>query len=525
MRITYLFCLLLCAAACGGSSNKKNVYQPVVDPAALIASGKVFSGEEGVRVTIVELKAEGEALVKVTGSRSDFEGKAIPVKVVEDGTYLRFVAQMNGREWHVVVRESNRFNGEATWRTYLGAGYRGGVKLTLDEQESAALDTVAVYRDYESIKADGTLDAMQRFDRKGAEENTMADLNKSAKAMAEACDTQVSVSVAWDTIDDETLKSLSISSYCGGPIDALRNLCSNESAKAFAKKNVKSVECRYGADTRLEVSNGALTWIMNKDSKNMDQFARESLLAEDYQGKSLQYHINVAATRVCVDKAKGRYIVLAPEGAKEPGLLYGDGKNFTRARTPKNMGEGWFLEPRFFNPKHNENFRGLDLRNYSLVEVDDKAGSCSLRCGTKESSLALLSGKEAADITENLTVLPDPHPREPYALARDRRGNYYYVDRSTKPGEERFFQLYVGKKGNLTLQKMKDIVSDSEGEIFASKKGELRLILDRSQASWIEGKKQQPLTLVPVDKNLQLIYNELGVYVGQRLGTPCDDLD
>jgi len=28
---------------------------------------------------------------------------------------------------------------------------------------------------------------------------------------------------------------------------------------------------------------------------------------------------------------------------------------------------------------------------------------------------------------------------------------------------------------------------------------------------------------VPVEENLPLIYNELGVYTGARLGTPCDD--
>jgi len=51
---------------------------------------------------------------------------------------------------------------------------------------------------------------------------------------------------------------------------------------------------------------------------------------------------------------------------------------------------------------------------------------------------------------------------------------------------------------------------------------------------WIQGKKQLTLTVVPIESvdektgepinNYQLIYNELGVYLGQKLGNPCDDL-
>lgn len=51
---------------------------------------------------------------------------------------------------------------------------------------------------------------------------------------------------------------------------------------------------------------------------------------------------------------------------------------------------------------------------------------------------------------------------------------------------------------------------------------------------WIQGKKQLALTVVPIESvdektgepinNYQLIYNDLGVYLGQKLGNPCDDL-
>jgi hypothetical protein len=49
-------------------------------------------------------------------------------------------------------------------------------------------------------------------------------------------------------------------------------------------------------------------------------------------------------------------------------------------------------------------------------------------------------------------------------------------------------------------------------------------VVDREAPStWIEKQKKTELRTVPISENLPLIYNELGVYTGVRLGTPCDD--
>jgi hypothetical protein len=60
--------------------------------------------------------------------------------------------------------------------------------------------------------------------------------------------------------------------------------------------------------------------------------------------------------------------------------------------------------------------------------------------------------------------------------------------------------------------------------IFTTKKGELRLVLDRKKPSWFQGKAETELINLPLDDNRVMIYTDLGVYAGQRLGTPCDDL-
>lgn len=133
--------------------------------------------------------------------------------------------------------------------------------------------------------------------------------------------------------------------------------------------------------------------------------------------------------------------------------------------------------------------------------------------------------EQSAVLLLGAKYVPNPHQREPHALLRDDRGTYYYVDRGRAEGQEKNFRLYVGLKGAMVLQKMTNVVSDSAGEIFSTKSGDLRLLIDREKSSeWIQKKKRTPLRFLDVQENLHLIYAELSVYSGQRLGNPCDDL-
>ncbi|WP_224240689.1 hypothetical protein [Hyalangium gracile] len=230
-------------------------------------------------------------------------------------------------------------------------------------------------------------------------------------------------------------------------------------------------------------------------------------------------------TAVCTD-GKGHYVVIAPEEKKGEQLFYGDAKTLVQvAPPPWGLNGKNFLEPRFFNKTANENFRGIDYRVYSEVEYDAEKKTCAVRCGTRTIPFSLVEPEKATALLKGAKLEPNPQKFVPYALLRDSAGNYYLVERGFAPEDEKRFQVHVGPKGSLKRQEMKDIVSDSEGQIFSTKKGELRLVVDRAIAPmWIEGgKKKMELRTVPITENLQMIYNELGVYSGARLGTPCDD--
>ena len=236
--------------------------------------------------------------------------------------------------------------------------------------------------------------------------------------------------------------------------------------------------------------------------------------------------VDASKLAVCTD-GKAHYVAVGPHEKYISQLYYGDGKIMSEVMIdPSGMLSGTdFLDPRFPNPTANDDFRGLDMRVYSSVDYDKEKKTCSLRCGDRTQALTVMGGPEAAKLMGGATFQKSPRVREPYALARDDRGTYYYVDRGLTAETKSNFRVFVGKKGALKLQKMKDVASDSEGEVFSTASGDLRFVTahDKKEYTWLKGGKSVHLVALPPRENLTLIYTTLGVYTGQKLGTPCDD--
>jgi hypothetical protein len=232
--------------------------------------------------------------------------------------------------------------------------------------------------------------------------------------------------------------------------------------------------------------------------------------------------VDITPIRDALDVAhdgSGHYIAAIPLGTRWE-LYYGDGKLFYRQRVFGGGSDGsqntasWS----FWSPRE-ENHGGLSYNNGSwTVHCGDRSGKRK-----RETQLNSLSEAAAQKILATASFKTLPFKHTPHSLARDRRGIYYLVDRLI---DGKGYRLFVGRRGTMVPYKLIDVVDDSEGQIFVTKKGELRLILDKGEASvtWSKGKQEMKLKEVPVPANRQLIYNDLGVYTTIRLGTPCDDL-
>ncbi|HEX7505539.1 MAG TPA: hypothetical protein VF550_02125 [Polyangia bacterium] len=213
---------------------------------------------------------------------------------------------------------------------------------------------------------------------------------------------------------------------------------------------------------------------------------------------------------------KQHYIAIVPFADIYAHFYYGDGKRFYAQRVGGGGREGDEAWSRtFWEPRVNALWKG---------EIQYRAAKHSVQCGERATELKPIDPEEQSKLLATASFFKPLWEYRAYSLSRDNKGNYYYVDRPREPENNKAFRLFAGTRGNLKLLKMTNVVSDSQGDIFTTKKGELRLVLDRKKPSWFTGKAETELINLPLEDNRVMIYTDLGVYAGQRLGTPCDDL-
>ncbi len=70
--------------------------------------------------------------------------------------------------------------------------------------------------------------------------------------------------------------------------------------------------------------------------------------------------------------------------------------------------------------------------------------------------------------------------------------------RPASPENNNDFRVFKGPKGAVKEQQMVNVVTEGVGSIFITKNGQLRLILDKHETSWIQG-SAKPTALTPLD--------------------------
>lgn len=157
----------------------------------------------------------------------------------------------------------------------------------------------------------------------------------------------------------------------------------------------------------------------------------------------------------------------------------------------------------------------------------DRHGGVALRCGNRRTQLTRLRSHEAAPLLKRAKLYGRFWQRWPHVLARDDDGHYYYVDRwrhDKTSTQLSGFRLFIGVRGKMRQQKLRDVVADPSGEIFITSQGRLKLV--KGKVSWTP-KGAPSVKLVRVDvgdpRSLVMIYRALGPYQSVRLWRPGDD--
>ena len=215
---------------------------------------------------------------------------------------------------------------------------------------------------------------------------------------------------------------------------------------------------------------------------------------------------------------KKHVIAWDPKNMANGALFYGDDKALYQVPVKGGSSDDTQADASFWDPR---------IKSSPAVKVPAGNKELLVSCADSEKTtkFTALSPEEGQKVLENAKILTRRFLRLPDHLMRDEKANYYFIDRFRSTDDSRRdFRLFIGPRGKLKMQPLKDIVDDSEGMIFSTKAGELRLVTGKDP-KWVQGKKEIKLINVPLDEtnNVRMVYMDLGVFDGQPLGTPCDD--
>jgi hypothetical protein len=221
------------------------------------------------------------------------------------------------------------------------------------------------------------------------------------------------------------------------------------------------------------------------------------------------------------DKSGGTYVVYEQsDGAVSSRVWYGTGKTLYeqivigRSRN----GDAWSVNT--WAPRLSE------IRPAAVMRNTD--GTFTKWCDGKDDfALTQITGDKAKTVVDKYSFVSPALVRRPHMFARDDAGIYYYVDRLDNAHGGKGFRVFVGKKGAMKQMSLTDVASDSAGQVFSTKTGDLRLVKTsdgetKPSTKWVRGEKKTDLIPLDVDVNSPVIFKDLGIY--KFTGTLCDNI-
>ena len=235
------------------------------------------------------------------------------------------------------------------------------------------------------------------------------------------------------------------------------------------------------------------------------------------------------------------YVKYSP---RELSLWWGDSAKLFKQRLLGLSGSpGMGYELMFEDPRalaHRNGSRASPAINFAINWTDTSVvalggGKFGLSCGDRREALELVPEGQARRLLSHARFYEPLWQRRDLALARDDNNRYFYVDGPYASGSTdltpRNLRLFVGTKGNMKPAAISGAVSDAGGTVLSQGQRKLRLLPIPSQqptgtGEWIDGGRATRLIVLDLRDHdaFDLVYGDLGVYKGERFGTPCDGL-
>jgi hypothetical protein len=215
----------------------------------------------------------------------------------------------------------------------------------------------------------------------------------------------------------------------------------------------------------------------------------------------------------------GNYLVtpkpLAIKDDAEKWLFYGTGKAMYLQRVIGSGSSGDELTWAVWSPR---------VKGLAMAHITNTTKGAEVRCKAgrdNHQKLVPLAPDQAKAVLTKATFYPPLWEHSAHFLARDDDGVYFYVDIRREEYGGKGHRVFMGKKGSMKQLSMTNIVSDSAGEIYSTKSGELKIVTGSDgKAYWKKGGKKVELVVLELGNNRYVIYRDLGIY--GSLGVVCD---
>lgn len=241
---------------------------------------KVYKGREGMVVTLVPLmpKDSKKALIEVKGIDTELDGLILQYNFVNEGMREAYAMTYDGRS-STRLRTNQGYWGK--WTSVYLPDVKGEFDVAYDDKASKAFDVDKFKARYLKQEEGHVQDKLATFRKEKHLQSNNVAFGEKAKAASDACGTSIQASIDWSSISDDNLKELSISSYCGEPLESLADLCkkSPDNKKTLSQK-VSKFNCRMGNKLHLGISDKTLNWITAKDVPNQGDFTKYVLMNE-----------------------------------------------------------------------------------------------------------------------------------------------------------------------------------------------------------------------------------------------------
>ncbi|MEY4549073.1 MAG: hypothetical protein RL685_5268 [Pseudomonadota bacterium] len=237
---------------------------------------RVYRAQEGVSIAVAQIlpTTEAKAALRVSGTDTALDDVVLLATVDDQGdrgSTLKIT--WRGRSWGILTSRESWWGGNSL---ELHVPEQKSRSVYYDEKESKKVTGAALASGLERDKAKAA--TLAGFDRAREQSKHEQTLQKASDKVKAACGSTVVMSVDWPSIDDETLKSSHIASFCGAPLESLASLCKEPQRAAQVRQKVQKASCRFGGSLQLIVEGGTLRWQTSKEARNQAEFAKANLM-------------------------------------------------------------------------------------------------------------------------------------------------------------------------------------------------------------------------------------------------------